>query len=46
MYYSKYSDAQLLDFASRVKLADADDAWRIFDNTARYAAWDDAGRFT
>jgi hypothetical protein len=29
----------------KVKVADATDAWCIFDNTARYAAWDDALRF-
>jgi uncharacterized protein YecE (DUF72 family) len=41
----EYSDAQLLDFASRVNSAGANDVWCIFDNTARYAAWDDACRF-
>jgi uncharacterized protein YecE (DUF72 family) len=45
MYYSKYTVAQLASFAMKVKVADATDAWCIFDNTARYAAWDDALRF-
>jgi uncharacterized protein YecE (DUF72 family) len=45
MYYSEYSDTQLAAFAVHVKTADAKDAWCIFDNTARYAAWDDALRF-
>ena len=45
MYYSKYSDLQLAAFAARVKMANAKDAWCVFDNTARYAAWDDALRF-
>lgn len=45
MYYSKYSDVQLAAFAVKVKSSEAKDAWCIFDNTARYAAWDDARRF-
>jgi uncharacterized protein YecE (DUF72 family) len=46
MYYSKYSALRLATLAVTVKTADAKDAWCIFDNTARYAAWDDALRFT
>jgi uncharacterized protein YecE (DUF72 family) len=45
MYYSKYSEVQLATFAVNVKTANAKDAWCIFDNTARYAAWDDALQF-
>jgi uncharacterized protein YecE (DUF72 family) len=45
MYYSKYSDAELATLAVKVKSSDAKDAWCIFDNTARGAAWDDARRF-
>jgi uncharacterized protein YecE (DUF72 family) len=45
MYYSKYSDAQLGALAVRVKSSDAKEVWCMFDNTARYAAWDDALRF-
>jgi uncharacterized protein YecE (DUF72 family) len=45
MYYSKYSEVRLATLAVNVKTADAKDAWCIFDNTARYAAWDDALRF-
>jgi len=45
MYYSKYSDAQLAALAVKVKLSDAKEIWCMFDNTARYAAWDDALRF-
>ena len=45
MYYSQYSETQLAAFAAKVTTADARDAWCIFDNTARYAAWDDALRF-
>lgn len=45
MYYSQYSEARLAEFAARVQMVDAGDAWCIFDNTARYAAWDDALRF-
>jgi len=44
-YYSKYSDAQLSALAMEVEKAVARDSWCIFDNTARYAAWDDALRF-
>ena len=45
MYYSNYSDEQLAAFALKVKSTDAKEAWCIFDNTARYAAWDNALRF-
>jgi uncharacterized protein YecE (DUF72 family) len=45
MYYSKYSTTQLVAFADKVRCADAKDTWCIFDNTAAYAAWDDALRF-
>jgi uncharacterized protein YecE (DUF72 family) len=45
MYYSEYSDTQLAAFAVKVKAAAAKDAWCMFDNTARYAAWDNALRF-
>jgi uncharacterized protein YecE (DUF72 family) len=45
IYYSKYSDEQLAAFAVKVKTAGAKDAWCVFDNTARYAAWDNALRF-
>jgi uncharacterized protein YecE (DUF72 family) len=42
MYYSSYSDRQLKSFASLVKRAGCAHAWCIFDNTALYAAWDNA----
>jgi uncharacterized protein YecE (DUF72 family) len=42
LYYSKYSDAQINDFAAAVRSCKARDTWCVFDNTARYAAWDDA----
>ena len=45
MYYSSYTDAQLARFADQVIAAAGGEAWGIFDNTARYAAWDDALRF-
>ena len=45
IYYSKYTDAQLVNFAADVTMAAARTSWCIFDNTARYAAWDDALRF-
>lgn len=44
-YYSKYSVAQLADFATAVKGANATETWCVFDNTARHAAWDDALQF-
>lgn len=45
MYYSSYSKAQLQAFAAQVERCKAKEVWCIFDNTARYAAWDDAVRF-
>ena len=42
MYYSTYTDAQLARFADQVMGAAGSEGWCIFDNTARYAAWDDA----
>jgi uncharacterized protein YecE (DUF72 family) len=45
MYQAKDTDAQLASCAMKVKATDATDAWCIFDNAARYAAWDDALRF-
>jgi uncharacterized protein YecE (DUF72 family) len=45
MYYSKYSAAQLADFAATIRKAKALETWCVFDNTAQYAAWDDALQF-
>jgi uncharacterized protein YecE (DUF72 family) len=45
LYYSKYSDAQLAEFAAMVRKAKAAETWCVFDNTARHAAWDDALEF-
>ena len=45
LYYSKYSEAQLAAFAAAVTETKAIDSWCVFDNTARYAAWDDAQLF-
>jgi uncharacterized protein YecE (DUF72 family) len=45
MYYSKYSEAQLAEFAATVRKTKALETWCVFDNTARYAAWDDALQF-
>ena len=45
MYYSKYSEAQLATFAAAVTRTKATESWCVFDNTARYAAWDDALQF-
>jgi uncharacterized protein YecE (DUF72 family) len=45
MYYSTYTGAQLAFFADQVTRAAGSEAWCIFDNTARYAAWNDALRF-
>jgi uncharacterized protein YecE (DUF72 family) len=42
LYYSKYADARIAEFADRVLGCEANDAWCVFDNTARHAAWDDA----
>jgi uncharacterized protein YecE (DUF72 family) len=44
MYYSSYSTMQLNRFAAEVKAAPGG-GWCIFDNTARYAAWDNATSF-
>ena len=38
LYYSKYSDAQLHTFATKVRRSKAREIWCIFDNTARHAA--------
>jgi uncharacterized protein YecE (DUF72 family) len=45
MYYSKYSQARLATFAAMLRTNKANNIWCIFDNTAHYAAWDDALRF-
>jgi uncharacterized protein YecE (DUF72 family) len=45
LYYSKYSQAQLAAFAAVVRKTKATETWCIFDNTALYAAWDDALTF-
>ena len=45
LYYSKYSEAQLAIFAATVRKAKTAETWCVFDNTARYAAWDDALQF-
>jgi uncharacterized protein YecE (DUF72 family) len=45
LYYSKYSQTQLAAFAAAVMKTKAADAWCVFDNTARHAAWDDALEF-
>jgi uncharacterized protein YecE (DUF72 family) len=45
LYYSHYSEAQIDRFAATVRRCSAREAWCVFDNTARYAAWDDASRF-
>jgi uncharacterized protein YecE (DUF72 family) len=46
LYYSKYTDAQIERFAATVKSSPASETWCVFDNTARYAAWDDALLFS
>jgi len=45
LYYSKYSVTQLATFAAAVMNTKATETWCVFDNTARYAAWDDALHF-
>jgi uncharacterized protein YecE (DUF72 family) len=45
MYYSKYSQAQLVTFAAVAMGSKAAEIWCIFDNTARHAAWGDALQF-
>ncbi len=42
MYQSSYSDAQLTHFAATVRGVTAGEVWCVFDNTARYAAWENA----
>jgi uncharacterized protein YecE (DUF72 family) len=42
IYYSKYTDTQIASFAATAKSSPASETWCVFDNTARYAAWDDA----
>jgi uncharacterized protein YecE (DUF72 family) len=44
MYRSSYSDAKLSLLAATVQKVAASEVWCVFDNTARYAAWDDALR--
>ena len=44
LYYSSYSDKQLDAFAAPLRHR-THPAWCIFDNTARYAAWDNALAF-
>jgi uncharacterized protein YecE (DUF72 family) len=46
LYYSKYTEEQLNRFAVLVASVKATELWCIFDNTAHYAAWDDALRFS
>jgi uncharacterized protein YecE (DUF72 family) len=45
IYYSNYSEQQLAAFAVTVSANKATENWCVFDNTARYAAWDDALQF-
>jgi uncharacterized protein YecE (DUF72 family) len=45
LYYSMYSRSQLSAFAAMVNANTAREAWCVFDNTALYAAWDDALTF-
>jgi uncharacterized protein YecE (DUF72 family) len=42
MYYSDYTKQQLTNFANQVHNTKAQNVWCVFDNTARYAAWDNA----
>jgi len=44
-YYSSYTEKQLSTLAAEVRSLSSDSAWCIFDNTAEYAAWDNALRF-
>jgi uncharacterized protein YecE (DUF72 family) len=41
-YYSSYSEARLAAFAAEANTIGHSDSWCIFDNTAAYAAWDNA----
>ena len=45
LYYSKYSQERLAEFAESVMKIKATETWCVFDNTAHYAAWDDALQF-
>jgi uncharacterized protein YecE (DUF72 family) len=45
LYYSKYSATQLAIFAAAATRTKAAQTWCVFDNSARYAAWDDALQF-
>ena len=42
MYYSSYRAAHLTSLAATLSEAEPREAWCIFDNTARYAAWRNA----
>jgi uncharacterized protein YecE (DUF72 family) len=42
MYYSSYRAAQLTALAATLFEIEPREAWCIFDNTARYAAWRNA----
>lgn len=42
IYYSSYSAEQLKGFATAAGLRGPTPTWCIFDNTARYAAWENA----
>ena len=46
VYYSKYTETRINDFAAAVRACKARDTWCVFDNTARYAAWEDASQLT
>jgi uncharacterized protein YecE (DUF72 family) len=43
MYYSSYDAGHLASLAATMRECESNEAWCIFDNTARYAAWDNAG---
>jgi uncharacterized protein YecE (DUF72 family) len=45
IYYSRYAEQQLGTLAAEVRSLSGSSAWCIFDNTAEYAAWDNALRF-
>ena len=42
MYYSSYRSVQLTSLATTLREEESREAWCIFDNTARYAAWRNA----
>jgi uncharacterized protein YecE (DUF72 family) len=44
-YYSSYSPRRLTAFAAEVGAFGVSDSWCIFDNTAQYAAWENARAF-